>query len=234
MRKIKIRILNLPFRLHSPKRLSQNSISQNGKINFRAVDPNETTHLRQEKEGLITNMRCTRIKIEQSSFRWNTCSTRLQNPGQTKPQLLHNILSEVPVYKEKVEMNHIPIAEKFETCSNQESDSDKFYSVASSIPIPERHTTLLFVSDSLYEPLIKSEDEAPVGKIHKNNSLSNIPSLLRKRRNSECYTNPLINAHIIEKQKIKYTSKSYGNMFQIRRNSMLFVLDNYINTSCVY
>ena len=201
-----------------------------------AVNPNETTELKQERVGLVNSMCCTRIVVEQSSFRWNTSSTRLQNMGhkKAKSHFLHNLQSEVCVSKEELEMNPIQVTERFETCSNQESDSDKFYSVGSCIPIPENNTTSLFVPDYLYEPLIKPKDDSPVGNRRNNSSLSNIPSLLGKRRASEGNTKPLINAHIIEKQKSKHTSKSYGNMFPTRKKSVLFVFDSHINTSCVY
>ena len=231
MRKIKIRLLNLPFRLHSPKPLSQNSISQDNKSMNIAENPNETTQLKEEREGLVNSMCCTRIMVEQSSLRWNTCSTRLQNTGHRKGK---SRFLKVYEGKEELEMNHIPMAERFYTCSNHESGSDKFYSVGSCIPIPEKNATSLFVPDDLYEPLIKAEDDAPVVNSRKNSFSTNIPSLLTKRRASEGSTKPLINAHIIGKQSPKNTSKSYGNMFPIRRKSMLFVFDCYINTSCVY
>ena len=229
-------ILNLPFRLYSPNPQTKNSISQDDKRMNIAVNPNEITQLKQEREGLVNSMCCTRIMVEQSSFRWNTCPTRLQNTGHRKAmsQFLQNLQSEVCVRKEELEMNHIQMTERFYTCSNQESDSDKFYSVGSCIPIPERITSSLFVPDYLYEPLTKSEEDASEGNGRKNSLIPNIPSLLEKRRASESNTKPLINAHIIEEQKSKNTSKSYENIFPTRRKSMLFVFDTYVNNNCVY
>ena len=118
-----------------------------------AVNPIVTTQLKQEREGLVNSMCCTRIMVEQSSFRWKTCSKRLQNTGHRKEK---SQLLEVYEFKDELEMNHIPMAERFDTCSNHESDSDKFYSVGSCIPIPEKNTTSLFVPDYLNEPLIKA------------------------------------------------------------------------------
>ena len=229
--KIKIWILSLPFRLYSPEPLSKNSISQDDKRMNIAENPIETTQFKQEREGLVNSMCCTRIMVEQSSFRWKTCSTGLQNTGHRKEK---SQFLEVYECKEELEMNHIPMAERFDTCSNHESDSDKFYSVGSCISIPEKNTTSLFVPDYLYESLIKAEDDAPVVYRRKNSFSSNNPSLLTKRRASEGSTKPLINAHIIGIQNSNNTSKSYGNMFPIRRKSMLFVFDSNINTSCVY
>ena len=195
------------------------------------VNPNETTQLKQEREELVNGMCCTRIMVEQSSFRWNTCSTRLQNTGHRKGK---SRFLEVDECKEEPEMNHIPMAERFDTCLSHESDSDKFYSVGSCIPIPEKNTTSLFVPDYLHEPLIKAKDDDPVVNGRKNSCSFNIPSLLTKRRASEGSTKPLVNARTIGKQNSKNKSQTFGNMFPIRRKSMLFVFDSYINTSCVY
>ena len=235
LRKIKKWILNLPdlLRFSNPPR--NNSIRQNDRRINPAVDPNKTTPSQEEREGLVNSMCCTGMMVKQSIYRWKTCKTRNQDTGQRKQksQNLPNCQIEVSVYKDEIEMNHIPKRGKFDRYSAHESDSDIFYSAGSSIPMTEKNTTLLFVSDPLYEPLSKSEDDSPERSSLTYNTSSNSPIFNNKRRASESNTQPLINANMLKKKKSKYMSKSYGSLIPKIRSSMSFAFHTNINSSCL-
>ena len=198
------------------------------------MDPNKTTPSQEEREGLVNSMCCTGIIVKQSIYRWKTCK-RNQDTGhrKLKSQNLPNCQIEVSVYKDEIEMKNIPKKGKFDRYSAHESDSDIFYSVGSCIPITEKNTTLSFISDPLYKPLSKSEDDFPQGSSFAYNTSSNSPVFNIKRRASESNTQPLINDDMLKKKKSKHKSKSYGNLFPKIRNSMSFAFHTNINSSCL-
>ena len=192
LRKIKKWILNLPQFLRCTNPPTNNSICQNDRRRNPAVDSKKTTPTQEEREGLVNSMCCTGIIVKQSIYRWKTCK-RNQNTGHTKlkSQNLPNCQIEVSVYRDEIEMKNFPKKGKFDRHSAHESDSDIFYSAGSSIPMTEKNTSMLFVSDPLYESLSKSEGDFLQGNSFTYNTSSNSPILNYKRRASESNTQPL-------------------------------------------
>ena len=235
LRKIKKWILNLPQFLRCTNPPTNNSICQNDRRRNPAVDSKKTTPTQEEREGLVNSMCCTGIIVKQSIYRWKTCKKTNQDTGQRKQksQNLPNCQIEVSVYRDEIEMKNFPKKGKFDRHSAHESDSDIFYSAGSSIPMTEKNTSMLFVSDPLYEPLSKSEGDFLQGNSFTYNTSSNSPILNYKRRASESNTQPLINANMLKKKKSKYMSKSYGSLIPKIRSSMSFAFHTNINSSCL-
>ena len=232
LRKIKIWILNLPIFLPQPPNSSSNRNDNNVDP---SIDPNKTTPSQQEREGLVNSMCCTGMMVKQSFYRWKTSLKREEEDvrKQHKTQNLLDCQIEVSVYRDELEMKDIPGKEKLNKHPDRGSDSDIFYSVGSSLPMTEKNTTLLFISDHVYEPLSKSEDDIPLHSNNSDSSYYNVRCYNSKRRASESYTRPLINYDLLKKQKSKDKSKSYGNLFPKIKYTMSNAFHNNINSSCI-
>ena len=86
---------------------------------------------------------------------------------------------------------------------------------------------------SVYRDEMEMKDIPGREKLNKHSDRSDSDTFNSKRRATVCNIRPSINYDLLQKQKSKDKSKSYGNLFPKIRYTMSNAFHNNINSSCI-